>query len=131
MHAILTAPKIQASYIDTTFNMCKKFGYLEMLGWFTSLVVRKSEFVQAVAGCEKARQSYQQYKLADKPYSAFFTLDIFSISSQKDAAFLDEPLCVNRVHPTKIRPQSAGEMQILGNGIFLLQMIFSVWLVKT
>ena len=78
---------------DTTFNMCKKFGYLEMLGWFTSLVVRKTEFVQAVSGCEKARQSHQQHKLIDKPYSAFFHSGyFFQYLHKKDAAFLDEPI---------------------------------------
>ena len=89
-------------YCDTTFNMCKKFGYLEMLGWFTSLVVRKSEFVQAVAGCEKARQSNQHHTLANKPYSAFFHSGyFFQYLYKKDAAFLDEPLVCEQISSDK------------------------------
>ncbi len=89
-------------YCDTTFNMCKKFGYLEMLGWFTSLVVRKSEFVQAVADCEKARQSYQNHTLANKPYSAFFHSGyFFQHLHEKDAAFLDEPLVCEQIASDK------------------------------
>ena len=89
-------------YCDTTFNMCKKFGYLEMLGWFTSLVVRKSEFVQAVADCEKARQSYQNHTLANKPYSAFFHSGyFFQYLHEKDAAFLDEPLVCEQIASDK------------------------------
>ena len=89
-------------YRDTTFNMCKKFGYLEMLGWFTSLVVRKSEFVQAVAECEKARKSYQHHTLANKPYSAFFHSGyFFQYLHKKDAAFLDEPLVCEQIASDK------------------------------
>ena len=89
-------------YCDTTFNLCKKFGYLEMLGWFTSLVVRKSEFVQAVADCEKARQSYQNHTLANKPYSAFFHSGyFFQHLHEKDAAFLDEPLVCEQIASDK------------------------------
>ena len=103
MPAMLKGPKIQVSYTcDTTFNMCKKFGYLEMLGWFTSLVVRKSEFVQAVAECEKARKSYQHHTLANKPYSAFFHSGyFFQYLHKKDAAFLDEPLVCEQIASDK------------------------------
>ena len=82
--------------------MCKKFGYLEMLGWYTSLVVRKFEFVQAIAECEKARQSYQQYKLTDTPYSAFFHSGyFFQYLHKRDAAFLDEPLVCEQIASDK------------------------------
>ena len=33
---------------DTTMGLCKQFGYLEMLGWFTSLIIRKAEFVESL-----------------------------------------------------------------------------------
>ena len=70
-------------YCDTTFNMCKKFGYLEMLGWFTSLVVRKSEFVQAVADCEKADNLTKTTHLPISHIQLFSLWVFFSTPSRK------------------------------------------------
>ena len=87
---------------DTTFNLCKKFGYLEMLGWFTSLIVRKTEFIQAVAGCEEIRQLSSHLDLNQKPYSAFFHSGYFFQSLyQKDAVFIDEPLVCEQLTSDK------------------------------
>ena len=87
---------------DTTLNLCKSFGYLEMLGWFTSLVVKKTSFVEAYENCEERRKLSSHLKLSQTPYSAFMHSGYFFQSLyQKDAVFIDEPLVCEQLSSDK------------------------------
>ena len=80
-------------FIDTTMNLCRKFGYLEMLGWFTSLVVRRSEFEASLIKIHQRATVMRGKKLAKTPYSAFFHSSYFLQNlHEKIGAFFDEPL---------------------------------------
>lgn len=80
-------------FIDTTMNLCRKFGYLEMLGWFTSLVVRRSEFEASLIKIHQRASVMRGKKLAKTPYSAFFHSSYFLQNlHEKVGAFFDEPL---------------------------------------
>ena len=74
-------------------NLCRKFGYLEMLGWFTSLVVRRSEFEASLIKIHQRATVMRGKKLAKTPYSAFFHSSYFLQNlHDKVGAFFDEPL---------------------------------------
>lgn len=82
-----------SSFIDTTMNLCKKFGYLEMLGWFTSLVVRRTEFEASLIQIHQRATVMRGRKLAKTPYSAFFHSSyLLENLHEKVGAFFDEPL---------------------------------------
>ena len=79
--------------LDTTFNLCKRFGYLEMLGWFTSLIVRKSEFVSSIQQIHQRVLVTRGQAAVNTPYSAFVHSSYFLQNlHEKDAAFYDEAL---------------------------------------
>ena len=77
-------------YRDTTINLCKQFGYLEMLGWFTSLIVRKSEFVASLTEIHQQTTIMRGKALSKTPYSAFFHSSYFLQNlHNKVGVFLD------------------------------------------
>lgn len=80
-------------FIDTTMNLCRKFGYLEMLGWFTSLVVRRTEFEASLIQIHQRLTVMRGEKLANTPYSAFIHSSYFLENlHDKCGVFYDEPL---------------------------------------
>ena len=80
-------------FLDSTFNLCKRFGYLEMLGWFTSLVVRKKEFVSALLEIHQRASVMRGKELIKTPFSAFFHSSYLLQHLHKTSgALFDEPL---------------------------------------
>ena len=76
------------------FDLCNEFGYHEILGWFSSIVLRKSEFV---ASMNELRETHH-YMLSDtlegrSNYSAFaHSAAIYKQCVGKKSLFVDLPL---------------------------------------
>ena len=82
-------------YVDNVLNLCKELGYLEVLGWFSSLIVRRDVFEKALArihqiawNCEQAFSGPQGIT-----YSAFLqSAELLHELHDKNGAFIDAPL---------------------------------------
>ena len=80
--------------VGEIFDLCNKFGYHEMLGWFSSIVLRRSEFV---ASMNELRETCH-YMLSDtlegrSNYSAFaHSAAIYKQCVGKKSLFVDLPL---------------------------------------
>ena len=87
---------------DTIFNLCNRYGYHEMLGWISGLVLRKEEMKKAMS-CVFTNEDFYMVKennfnLEKKySYSAYpHSLEIFMNLSNKKAVFLDSPVIENQ-----------------------------------
>jgi glycosyltransferase involved in cell wall biosynthesis len=79
---------------ESLYQLCCTLGYHEMLGWMSSLVVRRDRFVPALLEAQKPTLSFQDNDSALKsgfsvyPHSAALLKHCF----KDQAAFLDSPL---------------------------------------
>ena len=87
---------------DTLFNLCNKFGYHELLGWISSLVLTKDIMKRTLQECSKNK--FLPRTLANKegfkkkiPSAFTHSIEIFKQCSNKNALILD--------HPNLIDPQ--------------------------
>ena len=87
---------------DTIFNLCNRYGYHEMLGWISGLVLRKEEMKKAMS-CVFTNEDFylvkeNNFNLEKKySYSAYpHSLEIFMNLSNKKAVFLDSPVIENQ-----------------------------------
>ena len=62
---------------DTTFNLCNLYGYTEMLGWISSLVIRKKQFIAALKKTDARAQLARDEVAHENSHSSFFKPDIF------------------------------------------------------
>lgn len=76
------------------FDICNTIGYHEMLGWMSSLIVRRAQFVNATMqftekaiGCNST-EDFHLKKMSAYPHSAAF----FKTCASDDAIFIDLPL---------------------------------------
>ena len=78
---------------DTVFNLCNRFGYIEMLGWISSLVVRKDFFVSILRAIDNRVQLARDEPKLGQSHSAFFHSAYFlEFLYDKHGAFIDMPL---------------------------------------
>ena len=104
-----------SSFIDTTMNLCKKFGYLEMLGWFTSLVVRRTEFEASLIQIHQRATVMRGRKLAKTPYSAFFHSSyLLENLHEKVGAFFDEPLVREQPYANQTKTEIRWQNENMG-----------------
>lgn len=104
-----------SSFIDTTMNLCKKFGYLEMLGWFTSLVVRRTEFEASLIQIHQRATVMRGRKLAKTPYSAFFHSSyLLENLHEKVGAFFDEPLVREQPSANQTKTENRWQNENMG-----------------
>ena len=102
-------------FIDTTMNLCKKFGYLEMLGWFTSLVVRRTEFEASLIQIHQRATVMRGRKLAKTPYSAFFHSSyLLENLHEKVGAFFDEPLVREQPYANQTKTEIRWQNENMG-----------------
>ncbi len=80
-------------YIDNVLTLCNEIGYLEVLGWISSLVIRRDVFETAIS------QTYERgLKAKDEPgdantHSAFFQAGyLLEALHDKTGALIDLPL---------------------------------------
>lgn len=78
-------------HIDSVLNLCKRFGYIEMLGWFSSLIVRRNEFAKVLSilhqKCVMSKEHHVRTNSAFH-HSRYLLEQLYD----KPAAFFDEPL---------------------------------------
>ena len=111
----LRSKKTGMIYRDTTINLCKRFGYLEMLGWFTSLIVRKSEFVVSLTEIHQQTTVMRGKALSKTPYSAFFHSSYFLQNLyEKVGIFLDEPVVREQSKVDKIQTEHRWQNENMG-----------------
>lgn len=104
-----------SSFIDTTMNLCKKFGYLEMLGWFTSLVVRRTEFEASLIQIHQRATVMRGRNLAKTPYSAFFHSSyLLENLHEKVGAFFDEPLVREQPYANQTKTEIRWQNENMG-----------------
>jgi len=100
---------------DTTMSLCKQFGYLEMLGWFTSLIIRKAEFVASLIEIHQQATIMRGKKLSTTPYSAFFHSSYFLQNLHKKVGvFLDEPLVREQSKADQIKTEQRWQNENMG-----------------
>ena len=56
---------------DTTFNLCNLYGYTEMLGWISSLVIRKKQFIAALKKTDARAQLARDEVTRKQPFIIF------------------------------------------------------------
>lgn len=99
---------------DTIFNLCNKYGYHEILGWISGLILRKQEMKKVLSCVFTNDDLYvvkkDNFNLEKKfSYSAYpHSLEIFKNMSSKEAVFLDSPLIENQ-------PLTSKQILILNN----------------
>ena len=78
---------------DNLLNLCNRLGYIEMLGWISSLIVKKDCFVKVMKKIDARVQLARDEPLLSQSHSAFFHSSYFlqDLFDQK-AAFIDLPL---------------------------------------
>jgi len=104
-----------SSFINTTMNLCRKFGYLEMLGWFTSLVVRRTEFEASLIQIHQRATVMRGQKLSKTPYSAFFHSSYFLENlHDKVGAFFDEPLVCEQPSANQSKTENRWQNENMG-----------------
>ncbi|MDC3091672.1 glycosyltransferase [Rickettsiales bacterium] len=87
---------------DTIFNLCNKYGYHEILGWISGLILRKQEMKKVLSCVFTNDDLYvvkkDNFNLEKKfSYSAYpHSLEIFKNLSKNQAVFLDSPLIENQ-----------------------------------
>ena len=78
---------------DTTFNLCNHFGYTEMLGWISSIIMRRQSFVDALQKVDARAQQARDEPALGNTHSAFFQASyIFEEIYWMRGAFIDSPL---------------------------------------
>ena len=78
---------------DTTFNLCNQFGYTEMLGWISSIIMRRQSFVDALQKVDARAQQARDEPALGNTHSAFFQAScIFEEIYWMRGAFIDSPL---------------------------------------
>ena len=78
---------------DTVLNLCNKFGYIEMLGWISSLIVRRDFFVKILKDIDQRVQKARNESVLSQSHSAFFHSSYFLQElHNQNAAFIDLPL---------------------------------------
>ena len=87
---------------DTLFNLCNKFGYHELLGWLSSLVLTKKLMKYTLKECSKNKlKTLNENKNSTQELPSAFSHSaaIFKKCSNKNALILD--------HPNLIEPQDS------------------------
>ena len=78
---------------DTTFNLCNLYGYTEMLGWISSLVIRKKQFIAALKKTDARAQLARDEVAHENSHSSFFQAGyIFEEIFWMKGSFIDLPL---------------------------------------
>jgi glycosyltransferase involved in cell wall biosynthesis len=76
------------------FDLCNEFGYHEMLGWFSSIVLRKCEFVESMLESKDVYHYIFSESLEDKSKASayFHSASIYKECVGKYGMFVDSPL---------------------------------------
>ncbi|MDB4852053.1 glycosyltransferase [Alphaproteobacteria bacterium] len=78
---------------DKLLNLCNRLGYTEMLGWISSMVVKKNCFVKIMKKIDARVQLARNEPVLSQSHSAFFHSSYFLQDLfDQDAAFIDLPL---------------------------------------
>ena len=78
---------------DTTFNFCNLYGYTEMLGWISSIVIRRKQFVAALKKTDARAQLARKEAAHENSHSSFFQAAyIFEEIFWMTGSFIDLPL---------------------------------------
>ncbi len=78
---------------DTTFNLCNLYGYTEMLGWISSIVIRRKQFVAALKKTDARAQLARKEAAHENSHSSFFQAAyIFEEIFWMMGSFIDSPL---------------------------------------
>jgi hypothetical protein len=84
----------QKKYFGTLYELCNKYGFHEMLGWMSQLIVSHKEFKQSIH--LYAEKLFQVKKNSDLTYSRFSAFHhstrIFQLLSSEKAVFLDQSI---------------------------------------
>ncbi|MBC8244045.1 MAG: glycosyltransferase family 2 protein [Verrucomicrobia bacterium] len=80
--------------VGEIFDLCNEFGYHEMLGWFSSIVLRRSEFVDSMNELKETHHYMRSDTLEGRSnYSAFaHSAAIYKQCVGKKSLFVDWPL---------------------------------------
>ena len=79
--------------IDSVANLCNRFGYTEILGWFSSIIMKKAPFIRALEKTHERGQIAQNEPATGISVSAFFQSSyFFEEIYMKKGAFVDSPL---------------------------------------
>ena len=72
---------------NKVLNLCEEFGYHEMLGWFSSIIVRRDIFVPAL------QNTQERFRSCDSETSAFaHSAEFLKLLHDKPGVFVDYPL---------------------------------------
>lgn len=78
---------------DTLLNLCNTLGYIEMLGWISSLIVKRDFFVKILEDIDQRVQKARNEPVLSQSHSAFFHSSYFLQElHNQNAAFIDLPL---------------------------------------
>ena len=77
--------------INSLFNLCNTFGYHEMLGWFSSIVLRRDEFESAISESALNAGNFSQDNAVDGYLSSAYphSAAIMRHCANKKAIFID------------------------------------------
>ncbi|MBT6660079.1 MAG: glycosyltransferase [Verrucomicrobia bacterium] len=80
--------------VEEIFNLCNEFGYHEMLGWFSSIVLRKCEFVESMLESKDVHHYIFSESLEDRSKASAFShsASIYKECVGKYGMFVDSPL---------------------------------------
>ena len=74
-------------------NLCNRFGYVEILGWISSMVVQKDIFIEILEDIDQRVQKARDEPVLGQTHSAFFHSSFFFRHlHNKLGAFIDLPL---------------------------------------
>ena len=76
-------------FVDKVFNLCNKFGYHEMLGWFSSIILRKQTFQKVIDDIGQSVTT--QYKNFDDAITSAYphSASILKHTHDKNGLFYD------------------------------------------
>ncbi len=78
---------------DNVVSLCNRFGYLEMFGWMSSIVMRRDPFVHALRKADKRGQVARNETALENSHSAFFQARyLLAEIHEMQGAFIDMPL---------------------------------------
>ena len=78
---------------DTIFNLCNLYGYTEMLGWISSLVIRRPQFIAALKKTDARAQFARKEASHEASHSSFFQAAyIFEEIFWMTGSFIDLPM---------------------------------------
>ncbi len=78
---------------DSSLGLCNRFGYTEMFGWISSIIMRRENFVNALQKVDDRAQKARDEPALSNTHSAFFQASyIFQEVYWMRGAFVDLPL---------------------------------------